>query len=74
MSEWHELNDGFRWAQDETGVVIVSHICDASGKRCAGRCSNHQIVSLDPLHLEPSLIMPDCHAHGFIRDGRWQAA
>lgn len=37
-----------------------------------------QVVSLDPLHLEPSIYMnPDkggCGLHGFIRDGRWVSA
>jgi hypothetical protein len=32
----------------------------------------HQLVSAEPLHLEPSILWPDCCGmHGFIRDGRW---
>lgn len=34
-----------------------------------------QLISLDPLHIEPSLLhrRPDgCGHHGFIRDGRWE--
>lgn len=34
--------------------------------------SAHTVVSLDPLHLEPSVYWPDCCGlHGFIRDGAW---
>jgi hypothetical protein len=57
------------WALDARGVVLISHRC-AGGKRCAGACPNHQLVSLDPLHLEPSLILP-CGVHGWIRGGAW---
>lgn len=36
------------------------------------------LVSLDPLHLEPSILcVPDkggCGSHGWIRGGRWQEA
>ncbi len=32
----------------------------------------HELVSVDPLHLEPSVYWPDCCGlHGFIRAGRW---
>lgn len=32
----------------------------------------HTLVSIDPLHLEPSVYWPDCCGlHGFIREGRW---
>lgn len=30
-----------------------------------------ELVSLDPLHLEPSLLCRVCGDHGFIRDGKW---
>jgi hypothetical protein len=32
----------------------------------------HDILSTDPLHLEPSVYWPGCCGlHGFIRDGVW---
>ena len=32
----------------------------------------HDLVSLDPLHLEPSVYWPDCCGmHGFIHGGAW---
>jgi hypothetical protein len=37
-----------------------------------------QVISLDPLHLEPSLLCDPqrggCGDHGFIRNGRWESA
>lgn len=35
----------------------------------------HDLISLDPLHLEPSVYWPDCCGlHGFIRGGVWTDA
>lgn len=33
-----------------------------------------QLISLNPLHLEPSLLCRICGDHGFIRNGRWEKA
>lgn len=30
-----------------------------------------QLISLDPLHIEPSVLCNGCGHHGFVRDGRW---
>jgi len=32
------------------------------------------LVSLDPLHIEPSLLCHTCGGHGFVRNGRWEPA
>ncbi len=41
----------------------------------AAGVSAHTLVSRDPLHLEPSLLWPDCCGmHGFIRAGTWVPA
>lgn len=37
----------------------------------AAGTGRHQLVSEEPLHLEPSLLCGDCGTHGFIREGRW---
>lgn len=38
----------------------------------AAGCGLHTVVSLDPLHLEPSLACEGgCPNHGYIRDGQW---
>ena len=34
----------------------------------------HQLVSEDPLHVEPSILCPECGDHGFIRNGAWESA
>lgn len=49
------------------------HWCPATaGGRWAGQSTdNHQLVSRDPLHLEPSLLWPCCGTHGFVRNGEW---
>lgn len=31
-----------------------------------------RVVSLEPLHIEPSLLC-NCGHHGFIRNGRWES-
>ncbi len=58
--------------------IIVWHWCErrswpeGSGPGwAAARTSNHDHLSRDPLHLEPSLRCLDCDWHGFIRSGRW---
>jgi hypothetical protein len=33
-----------------------------------------QLVSWEPLHIEPSVLCRACGDHGYIRDGRWVAA
>lgn len=37
---------------------------------------HHELVSLDPLTISPSLLCPDsgCGFHGYIRDGKWVPA
>lgn len=35
------------------------------------RHTGHQLISLDPLHVEASLGCRSCPCHGWIRDGRW---
>lgn len=40
-----------------------------------GAVGAHTLVSLDPLHLEPSVYWPDCCGlHGWIRGGVWSDA
>lgn len=34
----------------------------------------HELVSLDPLTVAPSLACRTCPSHGFIREGRWVQA
>ncbi|MGV8973627.1 MAG: hypothetical protein ACOH10_15010 [Rhodoglobus sp.] len=40
-----------------------------------GGVGAHDLISTDPLHLEPSVYWPDCCGmHGWVRDGRWTDA
>jgi hypothetical protein len=77
--------DRERWpeAPEHTGIIEWHRRPD--GELCGGWVAwwrppgqsgpVWQLVALDPLHLEPSILCsPDkdgCGMHGFIRDGRW---
>jgi hypothetical protein len=62
--------------------VVVAHLAD--GQECAAflawahedpaHAELWQLVSLVPLHLEPSLTCPRCGLSGTIRDGHWAEA
>lgn len=49
---------------------------DAGVIRCAPALDpvGHQIISVEPLTISPSILCVDCGLHGFIRDGRWISA
>lgn len=56
------------WAHTCTnGRRQLGHIDVTSGQR-------HTLVSPEPLHVEASVLCPECRDHGFIRAGRWVAA
>lgn len=63
------------------------HIDPATGEECVGfvlfdtpeanlvsssKSPHWELVSTEPLHLEPSLLCRRCNDHGFIRDGAWE--
>lgn len=71
--------------------VLIWHDCDKSVWRAdpqkdqtklgdylgwhPANASAHTLVSIEPLHLEPSVYWPDCCGmHGFIRGGAWISA
>ncbi|MCA1571927.1 MAG: hypothetical protein LC798_16775 [Chloroflexi bacterium] len=75
--EWHPRADGKPMPNGDParcggGVYFVQ---TGSGGR---QHPVWQVVSLDPLHLEPSILCtPEkggCGNHGWIRDGRWVQA
>jgi hypothetical protein len=80
-SEWAGATDAGGGTYYRTGAVqadvIVWHWClePKQGERprwLGQRVPLHTLVSLDPLHLEPSLACADgCPWHGFLRDGKW---
>lgn len=37
------------------------------------RCTKWQLVSREPLHIEPSVLCLGCGHHGFVRSGRWES-
>lgn len=67
------------WTVGDNGVVSLAHVCLHWGRREPSwfwqTASAHRVVSLDPLHLEPSIgWMNCCGRHGFIRGGKWEPA
>lgn len=52
-------------------AILVWHWCVANQRYVGQHVGKHTLVSLEPLHLEPSLLWNCCGKHGFIRDGRW---
>lgn len=73
---------------DEVWVGLIHFHPKPDGSRCNGGAilfdipendnvpdrAKWQVVSLDPLRLEPSLLCTVCGNHGFIRAGRWVPA
>jgi hypothetical protein len=63
---WSRVNVG------DLGRVIVWHWCTAgAGHWAASGTGLHTVASLDPVHLEPSLLFSCCGVHGFLRGGKW---
>lgn len=50
------------------------HRCDRGGRKglviCAPLLDAHRVTGF-PIHVEPSILCPDCGTHGVIREGRW---
>lgn len=66
LLEWHRCADG-RWSPG--GVPF-----NVPEQRAEDRRPRWTVVSLDPLHLEPSILCGLCGHHGFIRNGAWVPA
>jgi hypothetical protein len=56
------------------GVFLVWHWCPEADRWSQWTVSQHQVISMKPLHLEPVLLWPCCGKHGFVRDGAWVEA
>lgn len=54
--------------------VFYLHRCNGELALGTIDTSIHQLVSEEPLHVEPSILCGQCGDHGFIRDGRWESA
>lgn len=59
---------------DNTADPTFWHWCPAQGRWVAAGTQNHQLVSREPLHLEPSLLWNCCGLHGWVRNGQWESA
>lgn len=57
---------------DGTPCIGSAAYLDLPGVReLVGEKAVWQVVSMEPLHLEPSLLCMSCSDHGFIRGGAW---
>lgn len=76
---WHPRADGksIKGQDGAAGCGGGVYFVRGSGESEANR-PIWQVLSLDPLHLEPSLLCTPgkggCGSHGFIRDGKWVGA
>lgn len=70
-------------AADVLRSILTWHWCtrqpgdpdDVEGGRwAAANVAAHDLVSIDPLHLEPSLLWECCGKHGWVRAGAWTDA
>jgi hypothetical protein len=76
----HGSNIQTLWYAD--GRIKFRHICrliDGTRRVLAPETFGpehkaHAMVSRDPLTLSPSLLCRQCGLHGWIRNGRWEAA
>lgn len=50
------------------------HWCTEGQRWLAQGTQSHNLVSRDPLHLEPSLSWSCCGLHGWVRGGHWTGA
>lgn len=71
---WHWCDkSGWRVRAAAQGYEVVEDAMSPAWLPASA--SAHTLVSLDPLHLEPSVYWPDCCGlHGWIRDGQWVGA
>lgn len=76
----YDLGDGRAWGwitNKPSGRkdIFYLHRC-IEGQLQLGtiNTSIHQLVSEDPLHIEPSILCTACGDHGFIRGGVWANA
>lgn len=63
------------------GRLVIWHWCPAfalddepGGRWAPARADKHDLMALDPLHLEPSILWDCCGKHGWIRQGAWTDA
>lgn len=60
---------------ENRGDIFWLHRCE--GKLQLGTIDvttpKHQLISTDPLHVEPSILCGQCGDHGYLRDGRWES-
>lgn len=74
----HTLGESYRILWYPDGSAGFEHKCkmidDETRLICAPKLmlgQGHEVITRDPLHIEASILCPDCNTHGWIRNGRW---
>lgn len=68
---WHDCTHSV-WRADPTKPPALIDVYDGWHPTGVGA---HDLIAVDPLHIEASVYWPDCCGmHGWIRDGRWTDA
>lgn len=64
-----------------SGALFIHRNKQKPGEWCIGGFQwagttgpNWTLVSMEPLHVEPSILCHSCGDHGFIWDGKWMPA
>jgi hypothetical protein len=76
--QWADQGEKFVRLSDDLYYVWLDdpwpwfwHWCTRRNRWVGAATADHQQVSRNPLHLEPSLRWPCCGLHGFVREGVW---
>jgi hypothetical protein len=74
MNNWRELGSGWTYSTvsgEGYSELWLRHQCRPD-KMAAGRADeSHEVVSLEPLTLSPSVVCA-CGAHGYVKAGQWE--
>lgn len=72
VDDWEFLNSLLVWHWCTRTPPDPDDVED--GRWAAANVSKHDLISRQPLHLEPSLLWNCCGKHGWIRAGAWTDA
>lgn len=76
----YELREDIRWSwiiensDPNKKNVFWWHLCNEKPSNMwidVSSGQKHTLVSSNPLHIEPSILCPNCGLHGYVRNGVW---
>lgn len=73
-NRWNKTSYGElgTWTMGEVvwWIIACPRCGEVSWLRTTGDEPKHQIISTEPVHIEPSVGCPHCRAHYFVRNGK----